>query len=91
MATIVRWEPLREVAALQNEMGRMMSSLLSAGGNGDGRAWVPPLDAWETENEVVYAFVAVPSIVALSPRPIWIRRGFGASGLVTRSSSTPSR
>ena len=56
MATIVRWEPLREVAALQNEMGRMMSSLLSAGGNGDGRAWVPPLDAWETENEVVYAF-----------------------------------
>ena len=54
MGTLVRWEPFREIATLQNEMSRLMSTL--AGGNGDsGRSWVPALDVWETENEVVYA------------------------------------
>ena len=54
MTTLVRWEPFREIATLQNEMGRLMSTL--AGGNGDsGRNWVPTLDVWETEGEVVYA------------------------------------
>ena len=54
MATLVRWEPFREIATLQNEMSRLMSTL--AGGNGDsGRSWVPALDVWETEQEVVYA------------------------------------
>ena len=56
MATVVRWEPLRDVAALQNEMGRVMNSLFAGTGNGEGRPWVPPVDAWETEKEVVYAF-----------------------------------
>jgi HSP20 family protein len=56
MATVVRWEPLRDVAALQNEMSRMMNSLFTGGGNGETRPWVPPVDAWETEKEVVYAF-----------------------------------
>jgi len=54
MGTLVRWEPFREIATLQNEMSRMMSTF--AGGNGDsGRSWVPALDVWETEDEVVYA------------------------------------
>ena len=54
MATLVRWEPFREIATLQNEMSRLMSTF--AGGNGDsGRSWVPALDVWETEHEVVYA------------------------------------
>ena len=28
MATLVRWEPFREVAALQNDMGRLVSAFL---------------------------------------------------------------
>ena len=55
MATLVRWEPFRELAAFQNEMSRFMNSLLE----GDGRttqSWVPTADVWETEEEVVYAF-----------------------------------
>jgi HSP20 family protein len=55
MATLVRWEPFRELAALQNEMSRFMNGLVE----GDGRtsqAWVPAVDVWETESEVVYAF-----------------------------------
>jgi HSP20 family protein len=56
MATVVRWEPLRDVAALQNEMSRMMNSLFTGFTNGESRPWVPPVDAWETDKEVVYAF-----------------------------------
>jgi HSP20 family protein len=57
---IVRWEPLRELAALQNDMSRFMSSVLDEG-NGHQRAWVPAVDVWETDNEIVYAF-DVPGI-----------------------------
>jgi|SRR6187402_18575 HSP20 family protein len=55
MATLVRWEPFRELASFQNEMSRWMNGLL----DGPGRAtqnWVPSLDVWETDSEVVYAF-----------------------------------
>ena len=31
MATLVRWEPFRELAALQNDMGRLMSTFLGEG------------------------------------------------------------
>ena len=58
MATLVRWEPFREFAALQNEMSRLVNSW--AGGEGDGnggtRSWVPSVDVWETDSDVVYAF-----------------------------------
>jgi HSP20 family protein len=54
MATLVRWEPFREIADLQNEMSRFMNGLLE----GNGRTtqnWVPALDIWETDDDVVYA------------------------------------
>jgi HSP20 family protein len=55
MATLVRWDPFREVAALQNEMSRLFG--LGREGNGTSeRNWVPALDVWETEDDVVYAF-----------------------------------
>jgi len=60
MATLVRWEPFREVAALQNEMSRFMNGLLEGNG-GTNQAWVPALDVWETEDELVYA-VDLPGI-----------------------------
>ena len=57
MATLVRWEPFREIAALQNDMGRLMSAFLGqANGETTGRSWVPAVDVWETEKELVYAF-----------------------------------
>ena len=57
MATLVRWEPFREIAALQNDMGRLMSAFLGqANGETAGRTWVPAVDVWETEKELVYAF-----------------------------------
>ena len=55
MTTLVRWEPFRELGAVQSEMSRWMNGLLE----GPGRVtqnWVPALDVWETPTEVVYAF-----------------------------------
>jgi HSP20 family protein len=56
MATLVRWEPFREIATLQNEMSRLMNTFTGDPGNGSSqRSWVPALDVWETEGEIVYA------------------------------------
>src|SRR5215210_207087 len=58
MATLVRWEPIREIATFQNEMSRLMNTFTGLG-NGNGatpRSWVPAVDVWETETELVYAF-----------------------------------
>jgi HSP20 family protein len=57
MATLVRWEPYREISALQNDMGRLMSAFLGqANGETTSRTWVPAVDVWETDGELVYAF-----------------------------------
>ncbi len=58
MATLVRWDPARELAQWQNDVERLMGTFLrstSVGGNGEQR-WAPPVDIWETEDELVYAF-----------------------------------
>src|SRR2546423_951626 len=60
MATLVRWEPLREIGALQNEMSRFMNGLLEGNGR-TNQSWIPALDRGETENDVVYA-VDLPGI-----------------------------
>ena len=58
MATLVRWDPVRELAAWQNDVERLMGTFLrgSARDTNDGERWAPPLDDWETEDEIVYAF-----------------------------------
>src|SRR5215218_11382436 len=58
MATLVRWEPFREIATLQNEMSRLMNTFTGLN-NGNGaapRTWVPAVDVWETDTDLVYAF-----------------------------------
>src|SRR5919199_1422719 len=56
MATLVRWEPFRELAALQNEMSRFMNGLGEGNGPTTRSSWIPAVDVWETDDEVVYAF-----------------------------------
>ena len=55
MATLVRWDPFREVAAVQNELSRLMNGLFEGNGRTE-QSWVPTMDAWETDEVVVYAF-----------------------------------
>ena len=56
MSTLVRWEPFRDLTTFQNEMSRIMNGLIDGSGGRTSQSWVPPLDVWETPNEVVYAF-----------------------------------
>jgi HSP20 family protein len=57
---LVRWEPFRELAALQNEMGRWMTQLAAGAGgsrgNGQSSTWLPAVDVWETDAELVLSF-----------------------------------
>ena len=55
MATLVRWEPFRELATLQTEMSRLMNGLFEGNGRST-QSWVPPVDVYETADELVYSF-----------------------------------
>ena len=58
MTTLVRWEPFRDLASLQSEMSRFMNQLWGqppAGTANGASTWLPPLDVWETEGEIVLA------------------------------------
>jgi HSP20 family protein len=55
VATLVRWEPFRELATLQTEMSRLMNGVFEGSGR-ETQSWVPAVDVWETEQELVYAF-----------------------------------
>jgi len=53
---IVRWEPLRELSTLQNEMNRLFNTAFDAPSNGNGgtlRRWMPAMDLVETQDHFV--------------------------------------
>src|SRR5438034_9058435 len=56
---LVRWEPVRELTTLQNEMNRLFSSFFdSPAGAGNGgtqglRRWMPAMDLVETDDHFV--------------------------------------
>jgi HSP20 family protein len=58
MTTLVRFrEPLRN-AAMQSEFERLIKTVFESPARAavSNHAWTPPLDVWETEGELVYAF-----------------------------------
>jgi HSP20 family protein len=55
MTTLVRWDPLREAAAMHTELSRLMNGLVEGSGR-QTQAWVPTLNVWETDDAVHYAF-----------------------------------
>jgi HSP20 family protein len=54
---LVRWEPVRELTSLQNEMNRLFTTFFDTptGGNGEGatRRWIPAMDLAETDDHFV--------------------------------------
>jgi len=56
MATLVRWDPFREMASLQNEVSRFLGLSRELNGGSNGQTWAPAMDVWETDHDIVYAF-----------------------------------
>src|SRR2546430_11526594 len=54
---LVRWEPVRELNSLQQEMNRLFSSFFDTPPAGNGstpaRRWIPAMDLVETEDHYV--------------------------------------
>jgi HSP20 family protein len=57
---LVRWEPVRELSSLQNDMNRLFNTFFDTptggnGGNGGAapRRWIPAMDLVETEDHFV--------------------------------------
>jgi HSP20 family protein len=53
--TIVRWEPLRELGSLQNEMNRLFNTVFDTPqpGGSTMRRWMPAMDLVETDDNFV--------------------------------------
>jgi HSP20 family protein len=56
---LIRWEPVREIQTVQNEMNRLFNTFFDspAPGNGGGqptfRRWIPAMDVVETDDHFV--------------------------------------
>src|SRR6266513_1141119 len=55
---LVRWEPVRELSSIQNEMNRLFNTFFDSpapgnGGNGGLRRWLPAMDLVETDEHFV--------------------------------------
>src|SRR5947209_17391833 len=55
---LIRWEPVRELGTIQNEMNRLFNTLFDApaaqgNGNSTTRRWIPAMDLVETEEDFV--------------------------------------
>ena len=50
---LVRWEPMRELNALQGEMNRLFNSFFDEGGGNGQRRWAPAVDLIEREDSLV--------------------------------------
>lgn len=54
--TLVRWEPLREISAIQDEVNRLFNTFFDAPvgvRNGNGRRWIPAMDLVEADDRYV--------------------------------------
>jgi HSP20 family protein len=62
--TLVRWDPFRDLVSIQDELNRLFGRTFTGGETlrpSAGGAWMPPMDVFETEDEIV-AKVELPGI-----------------------------
>ncbi len=50
---IQRWDPFRELSSLKSQMDKIFETILGEGEDIKSGSWVPPVDIYETENEIV--------------------------------------
>ncbi|MDO8214074.1 Hsp20/alpha crystallin family protein [Conexibacter sp. CPCC 206217] len=68
---LVRWEPIREINSIQNEVNRLFDSFFdtqTAAGQAGARRWIPPMDLLETEDH----FVLRADLPGVSPEDVKI-------------------
>jgi HSP20 family protein len=64
MSSVTRWEPMRDMMTLREAMGRLFDdSFIRPFGAADGMATLPPLDMYQTAEEVVVK-AALPGVRA---------------------------
>ncbi len=58
--SMMRWEPLRELTTVQQQMRRMLEEVFGGAGAGQGeereRRWLPAIDVVERDNELLFRF-----------------------------------
>jgi HSP20 family protein len=50
---LIRWEPVRELAAMQQEMNRLFDTFFDTGNGSGPRRWVPAMDLVEHDDEFI--------------------------------------
>jgi HSP20 family protein len=55
LGTLERWEPFRNVSDIQTEVNRLFDSFYGRPTANTGRTWIPPVDMYETKDDVVLA------------------------------------
>ena len=54
---LIRWEPVRELNTIQNEVNRLFNTFFDTPTPGNGgatlRRWIPAMDLVETENDFI--------------------------------------
>ncbi len=54
---ITKWDPFKDLMSLQNRMNRLFEDSMRGARDSDtslgGAAWSPPVDIYETENEII--------------------------------------
>lgn len=50
---ISRWDPFRELSALQDRINRIFNEQLSRGESEAGKAWAPVVDILESDNDLI--------------------------------------
>lgn len=48
-----RWDPFRDLVSIQNELNRLFGRTYAGAEGGQGSAWLPPLDIFETKDRFV--------------------------------------
>jgi HSP20 family protein len=50
---IVRWDPLKDLMTMHDRMNKIFDETLSKSAQGNYGDWLPPVDIFETEDEIV--------------------------------------
>ena len=85
---LIRWEPVREINTIQNEMNRLFNTLFESpaqagnAGNAGVRRWIPAMDLVETDED----FVLRADLPGLTEKDVHIAPVNATNPLITRGS-----